>query len=343
MLGGGITRDGHGSSGFLRCLRSVLLREADDEQHDHGDRRDDLRRDRFGIRIQADPIVGRHAAQICAFDEVAFDQRVHAAAREDDDQHGHQNRRDEEERADRNLHRGESQHEEDHEQHHGRGDATDPHAVRILAHRIDRFVEDHRFGAFAEHREEAQQSERGDHAEAHALVGARIGHGRFGFVADIPVPGFDGAFVEHPIAGPQQHDHRDQRAHALGDLLDRAGAAEQEREQHRDQPRSRKTREHAEVNPLGEALVAGFDEIRDHRGHDEQRFQTLADQNEERLTGGAGDELREAVGVIGRAAVERRRIFHKPAFQVVDELLDFLVGAAVTHGLAGHLELVFDL
>ena len=86
-----------------------------------------------------------------AVDQVTFDERVDATAGEDDDQHGHQDRRNEEERANRNLYGGEAQHEEDDEQHHARGDAADPHALRVATHRVDRFVEDDGFGAFTEH------------------------------------------------------------------------------------------------------------------------------------------------------------------------------------------------
>ena len=171
----------------------------------------------------------------------------------------------------------------------------------------------------------------------------RVGHGGLGFGADVTVPRFHGTFVEHPVAGPQQHEHGDQRAHAFADFLDRTGASEQEREEHGDQTGAGKAREHAEVNPLGEAPVAGFDEVGHHGGHHQQRFETLADQDEERLSGGAGDGFGEGVDVAGRATVEGGRVFDEPAFQVVDEFLDLLVGTAVTHGLAGHFELVFHL
>ena len=171
----------------------------------------------------------------------------------------------------------------------------------------------------------------------------RVGHGGLGFGADVTVPRFHGTFVEHPVAGPQQHEHGDQRAHAFADFLDRTGASEQEREEHGDQAGAGKAREHAEVNPLGETLVAGFDEVGHHGGHHQQRFEALADQDEERLSGGAGDGFGEGVDVAGRATVEGGRVFDEPAFQVVDELLDLLVGTAVAHGFAGHFELVFDL
>ena len=171
----------------------------------------------------------------------------------------------------------------------------------------------------------------------------RVGHGGLGFGADVTVPRFHGTFVEHPIAGPQQHEHGDQRAHAFGDFLNRAGAAEQEREEHGDQAGTGETGEHAQVDPLGEAPVAGFDEVGHHGGHHQQRFEALTDQDEERLSGGAGDGFGEGVDVAGRATVEGGRVFDEPAFQVVDELLDFLVGTAVAHGFAGHFELVFDL
>ena len=93
---------------------------------------------------------------------VALDQRVHAAAGEHDHQHRHQDRRDQEERSDRNLHRREANHEEDDQQHHRGCDGTNHHAMRIAAHRVNRLVEDHRLGAFTEHGEEAQHGER-DH------------------------------------------------------------------------------------------------------------------------------------------------------------------------------------
>ena len=171
----------------------------------------------------------------------------------------------------------------------------------------------------------------------------RACHSRFGFVPDVVVPRFHGALVEHPVTGPQQHEGGDKRAHTFGNLLDRAGTAEQERKEYGDQTGAGQTCDHTKVDPLGETLVAGLHQVGDHCGHHQQRFEALTDQNEERLPGGAGDEFGEAVDIAGRTTVEDGRVFHKPAFQIVDELLDFLVGTAVTHGLTSHLELVFDL
>ena len=270
-----------------------------------------------------------------------------AATRENHNQHGHQNRSDEEERADRNLHRSESQNQEDDEQHRGGGQTTNPHAVRILTHGVDGLVEDHRFGALTEHGEEAQHGKRGDHAQAQSLTGfdraLRVSHSHFGLIPDVVVPRFHGALVEHPVTGPQQHESGDKRAHAFGNLLNRAGTAEQERKEYGDQTGTGQTCDHAKVDPPSETLVAGLHQVGDHCGHHQQRFEALTDQNEERLAGGAGDEPGEAVDIAGRATVKGGRVFHEPALQIVDMLLDFLVGTAIAHDLTSHLELVFDL
>ena len=219
--------------------------------------------------------------------------------------------------------------------------------MRILAHGVDGFVEDHRFGTLTEHGKEAQHGKRGDHAQAQALTGfdlaLRAGNNSFGLVPDVVVPRFHGALVEHPIAGPQQHEGGDKRAHAFGNLLNRAGTAEQEREEHGNQTGAGQTCDHTKVDPLGETLVAGLHQVGDHCGHHQQCFEAFTDQNEERLTGRTGNELGEAVDIAGRTTVEDGRVFHEPALQIVDELLDFLVGTAVAHGLTSHLELVFDL
>ena len=141
-----------------------------------------------------------------AFDEVAFDERMGAAACEHDDQYGHQDGGDEEERFDGDLHGGEAQDEEDGDQHCCGGESADPHAVRVLAHRVNGFVEDHGFGAFTEDGEEAEHGERDDHAESDTFARVdsvgRVGDRGFGFVADVTVPCFHGALVEHPVAGP---------------------------------------------------------------------------------------------------------------------------------------------
>ena len=76
----------------------------------------------------------------------------------------------------------------------------------------------------------------------------RVGHGGLGFGADVTVPRFHGTFVEHPVAGPQQHEHGDQRAHAFGDFLNRAGAAEGEHEDHSHQAGAEQTDEQLLAN-----------------------------------------------------------------------------------------------
>ena len=61
------------------------------------------------------------------------------------------------------------------------------------------------------------------------------------------------------------------------------------------------------------------------------------------MADGAGDELGEAVHAVGGTAVEGGGVFDKPAFEIIDERFDSLLGAAVAHGFARHFELVFDL
>ena len=60
---------------FRLCgqLHPVFLDETDHEQHNHRDRGNHLCRNRFDVRIQADPIISWHAAQVGAFNKITLD------------------------------------------------------------------------------------------------------------------------------------------------------------------------------------------------------------------------------------------------------------------------------
>ena len=269
-----------------------------------------------------------------------------AAAGEHHHQHRHQNRSDQEERTNRNLHGGEAEEQEDADKHHRGGQTTDPHTASISAHRVDGLVEDHGFSAFTEHGEEAQHSQR-DHGFQRHVVGTcggfGISHSSLGLLANVTVPRFHAGLVQHPVTRPQQHAHGDQCAGAFHDLLNRAGAAEGEHEDHSHQAGAEQTDEHTQVNPLDEALVIGLDQVGDDGCNHQQSFKTLTDKHEERLAGGAGDQLGETVFLIGGTTVKNAGVLDQHGLEVVDQLLGVFQGCAGVHGLAAHLELVFHL
>lgn len=99
---------------------------------------------------------------------------------------------------------------------------------------------------------------------------------------------------------------------------------------------------HAQVDPPHQTAVAGFDQISDDRRDDEQGLQSLADQDQERLTERAGDQAREPADLAAGTAVQRYGVLDEHRLQLVD--MGFRIrGVSGDHGLTTFLERAFHL
>ena len=98
----------------------------------------------------------------------------------------------------------------------------------------------------------------------------------------------------------------------------------------------------AQVDPPHQTAVAGFDQISDDRRDDEQGLQSLADQDQERLTERAGDQACEPADLAAGTAVQRCGVLDEHRLQLVD--MGFRIrGVSGDHGLTAFLERAFHL
>ena len=255
-----------------------------------------------------------------------------AAAGEDDHEHSHEEAGDGEEGAQRDLDAGEADEQEDgHEQHDADREALPDGGLSAGVHGEQGLVEHDGLRALAEHGQEGQGGQGPE---------AAVGDGGLGAVLDVAVPGLHGGLRQHPVGGEQEHPHGDEGDDALEDLLVGGGGVVQEGEEHGDDAGADQAQDDAGVDVLDAVLHAGLDEVGDDRGDHEDRLEPLAQEDDEGLPEGPGEEGRDGVDVLGGAAVELGGVLLDVGDEGVGFGADLGGGGAGDHGLADHLELV---